>query len=165
VGHEGAQLRVEADEAWLWQHGCGASRCSADPGADDRDMDLLKYIELKSGYADNGPAWIARVKVSKSGRTIYFNGMALKRASGGGVSGNHYDLRTGQEYWVSGVKKDGSDRHWAGSGVIRIEARVVAEYLQAIGRPALEGGRFEVIGDLPDAEPSEFDALENRKLP
>lgn len=30
----------------------------------------LKYIELKTGYNDNGPAWIARVKVSKSGRGI-----------------------------------------------------------------------------------------------
>ena len=33
----------------------------------------LKYIELKSGYADDGPAWIGNVKESKSGETIYFN--------------------------------------------------------------------------------------------
>ena len=40
---------------------------------------MLKYIELKTGYNDNGPAWIGRVKVSKSGCTLYFNGRALKR--------------------------------------------------------------------------------------
>jgi hypothetical protein len=66
---------------------------------------VLRYIELKTGYTDNGPAWIARVKLSKSGRTIYFNGKALKRVAGGGISGNHYDIQTGHEYWVSGVKK------------------------------------------------------------
>jgi hypothetical protein len=43
---------------------------------------MLKYIEQKAGHADNGPAWIARVTFSKSGRTVYFNGMALKRISG-----------------------------------------------------------------------------------
>jgi hypothetical protein len=30
------------------------------------------YIELKTGYQDNGPAWIGRVKFSKTGQTIYF---------------------------------------------------------------------------------------------
>src|SRR5687767_13049687 len=51
---------------------------------------VLKYIELKTGHSDYGPAWIARVTLSKSARTIYFNGKAPKRANGGCVSGNHY---------------------------------------------------------------------------
>ena len=42
----------------------------------------IKYIELKTGYADNGPAWIGNVKESKTGKTIYFNNqpelMAIK---------------------------------------------------------------------------------------
>ncbi len=71
---------------------------------------MLKYIELKSGYSDNGPAWIARVTLSRSGRTVYVNGKALKRASAGMISGNHFDLETGEEYWVSGIKRDGLDR-------------------------------------------------------
>jgi hypothetical protein len=75
---------------------------------------VLKYIELKTGYADNGPAWVARVKLSKSGRTVYFGSKAFRRATGGGVSGNHYDIVTGDEYWVSGVKRRGLDGHWAG---------------------------------------------------
>lgn len=28
----------------------------------------IKYIELKTGYADNGPAWIGKVEFSKSAR-------------------------------------------------------------------------------------------------
>ena len=30
-------------------------------------------------------------------------------------------METGESYWVSGVKKDGQDRHWAGSGKVLIE--------------------------------------------
>ena len=33
----------------------------------------LMYIELKTGYNDDGPAWIGYVKTSKTGKTIYFN--------------------------------------------------------------------------------------------
>lgn len=125
---------------------------------------MLKYIELKTGYADNGPAWIARVKLSKSGRTVYFDGKALKRSNRGGISGNHYDLETGQEYWVSGVKKTGRDRHWTGSGIIRIEAAAVAEYLCVTGTAELDRRRFEVIPDLEEPDPSKFAALEHEKL-
>ena len=123
----------------------------------------LRYIELKTGYADNGPAWIARVKLSKSGRTVYFNGKALKRAVGGGISGNHFDLQTADEYWVSGVKKDGLDRHWAGSGAVSIEAGAVEEYLQTIGAAVLDGSRFRVIPDLPDTQPAAFSAVEHKR--
>ena len=41
---------------------------------EDVSAGMLRYIELKTGHDDNGPAWIARVKLSKSKRTIYFNG-------------------------------------------------------------------------------------------
>ena len=32
----------------------------------------LMYIELKTGYSDDGPAWIGYVKTSKTKKT-YFN--------------------------------------------------------------------------------------------
>lgn len=38
----------------------------------------LMYIELKTGYSDDGPAWIGYVKTSKSKKTIYFNNMLFK---------------------------------------------------------------------------------------
>jgi hypothetical protein len=46
----------------------------------------LKYIELKPGYSDNGPAWIGKVEFSKSGKTVYFNGHAFKSNDHGGCS-------------------------------------------------------------------------------
>ena len=37
----------------------------------------LMYIELKTGYSDDGPAWIGYVKTSKP-RNHYFNDHAFK---------------------------------------------------------------------------------------
>lgn len=113
---------------------------------------MVKYIELKTGPADNGPAWIARVRASKSGRTIYFNGKALKRVHL--PSANHCDVTNREAYWVSGIKKEGLDRRWAGSGKVRIEAGVVAEYLRVTGSAELDLTRFEVIKDIEPTDPA-----------
>jgi hypothetical protein len=84
---------------------------------------LLRYIELKSWHSDSGPAWIAYVTQLKSRRPSYFNGCGLVKLKGQrrGDSGDNYiDMETGESFWVSGVKKNGQDRHWAGSGQVPI---------------------------------------------
>lgn len=68
------------------------------------------YIECKAG-GDTGPARIGRVSFSKSGRTLYYAGKEFQSLRGRGISGNYEELETGEEYWISGCKKDGSDRH------------------------------------------------------
>jgi hypothetical protein len=123
---------------------------------------VLKYIELKTGHNDDGPAWIARVKASKSGRTIYFNGRALKQGSRG--AGNFVDIETGESFWISGVKRDGSDRHKAGSGKILVEANALQEYLATVGRTELDKSRFAVTHEIRETDPSEFVDLENKPL-
>src|SRR6202042_1807719 len=88
-------------------------------------MKTLRYVELKSGHSDNGPAWIGYVSTSKTGRTLYFNGRGLMKLKGqrrGVAGGNYVDMENGDSYWVSGVKKDGGDRHWAGTGKVLVEA-------------------------------------------
>ena len=42
----------------------------------------LMYIELKTGYSDDGPAWIGYVKTSKTKKTIYFNNHAFQKYNG-----------------------------------------------------------------------------------
>ena len=122
----------------------------------------LLYIELKPEAGDCGPAWIGRATMSKSGRTVYFNGRALKRLGRQGVSGNHYCLETGDEYWISGVKRDGCDRHWAGSGPVMIDATVVAEYLAFRGLRLLNPTHHRVVSDIRDTDVSKFHDLENQ---
>lgn len=110
----------------------------------------LMYIELKSGYSDDGPAWIGYVQTSKSRRTVYFNDHAFQRCTGCGY--NHIDVESGETYWLSGVKKRESNRHWDGRGKIFIDRQAVPEYQTLIGEPALPKGLFEVV-DLEDRFP------------
>jgi hypothetical protein len=124
---------------------------------------LLRYIELKTGHNDDGPAWIGRVQLSRSGRTLYFNGKAFQRGRGG-ASGNYFDVETGDIYWISGVKKRGRDRHWAGSGKVTMEARVVNEYLELVGADELDLARFVVSDAIAPPDPSKFCNRENEPL-
>ncbi|CAN5298354.1 hypothetical protein BH09SUM1_BH09SUM1_09370 [soil metagenome] len=41
---------------------------------------MIKYIELKTNHDDSGPAWIARVKLSRSKQAVYFGDKMLRRA-------------------------------------------------------------------------------------
>lgn len=110
------------------------------------------YIELKTGYSDDGPAWIGYVQTSKSKKTIYFNNHAFQRNIG--AYSNYIDIENGDEYWISGLKKQESNRHWAGHGKIMIDRRAVEEYLLFIGEKELPLKLFEVI-DMKDEFPVE----------
>ena len=112
----------------------------------------LMYIELKTGYSDNGPAWIGYVKLSKSRRTVYFNDHAFQRHNGCGA--NCIDIETGEGYWISGIKRQGSNRHWSGKGKIMIDRRAVEEYLSIIKEDELPSNRFDII-DFEDSFPME----------
>lgn len=114
----------------------------------------LVYVELKSGYSDNGPAWIGRAGASKSGATVYFNGQAFKSLKGSGMGANYFDVETGDEYWISGIKKNNQDRHWAGGGKIEIDREVIQDYLKETGRDGLPSNLVpaDLAPSKPDAE-------------
>jgi hypothetical protein len=122
----------------------------------------LIYVELKSGYSDNGPAWIGIAGASKSGSTIYFNGQAFKSLKGSGISSNYYDVKTGNEYWISGVKKKGDNRHWAGSGKITIDKGAVQAYLKVTEQSDLPKTFIEATLE-PSKAKHEFHDIENEK--
>jgi hypothetical protein len=125
---------------------------------------LLRYIELKSGYSDNGPAWIGYVQQSKTGRTLYFNGRGLMKLKGqrrGESGGNYVDMETGESFWVSGVKLNGQDRHWAGSGKVLIEAAAVTEYLDTIKAKTLDTSRCKVTTSIRQTNIERLSRLAN----
>lgn len=125
-------------------------------------MSILRYIELKSGFGDSGPAWIGRVALSRSKTTFYFNGRALKKAKGGGIAGNYFDIESGEEYWVSGVKKNGGDRHWAGSGPVLVEQDAVEEYLLIRGINELDPKYHVVTDAIAQTDIDKFRKIENQ---
>lgn len=115
-------------------------------------MTAIKYIELKTGYNDNGPAWIGRAKISRSGNTVYFNNHAFEKCNG--ISGNFIDIESGDEYWISSEKKNGEDRHRAGSGKIIIDSKIIPEYLEIVGDKEINKTKF-IIEDIEDVFPVE----------
>ena len=121
--------------------------------------EIIRYIELKgSEHTDMDEAWIARAWQSGSGKTVYFNDMALKRCQG--PDSNHVDLETGDLYWISGVKKNGTNRHWGGS--IFIEESLLPWYEEYTNGkcPA------ELIPkpDLPKPDIERFHEIENENM-
>ena len=87
----------------------------------------VMYVENKHGLIDGAEARIGWVTFSKTGKTVYYRGRNLMMGSG--ISGNFIDEETREEYWVSGVKKRGSNAHPAGPSVkIEIDADAMEAY-------------------------------------
>lgn len=124
----------------------------------------LVYVELKSGFNDDGPAWIGKAYYSKTGRSVYFNGLLLKQNRIGSTGGNRYEINSGDIYWVSGIKKNEQDRHWAGSGKIQIDADVIPEYLKLINRTSLPKNKFEIVKLDNNPLKEAINEIENRKF-
>lgn len=88
----------------------------------------LMYLENKDGDIDGHVARIGWVTFSRSGRSVYYRGRTLTRMKGGGVMGNYACNETGDEFWVSGVKKRGSNVHWASPVDIHVDDDAVEAY-------------------------------------
>ena len=84
------------------------------------------YIECKAAGL-NGPARIGRITFSDSGKTLYYKGKAF-RSLKGGYKANYYEVGTGEEYWISGCRKDGEDRLYVSSVPVAIDDDVCEEY-------------------------------------
>jgi hypothetical protein len=69
----------------------------------------ILYIEDKSGGII-GPTRIGRVTYSKTGKSIYISWAAVHSLKGSGFKANFYEAETGNEFWISGCKKNGQDQ-------------------------------------------------------
>ena len=87
----------------------------------------IMYIERKAESL-NGPARIGRVIFSKTGRTVEYSGQKFQKAPNG-YKWNHFDVQTGDHYWISGPRKDGKDRLYPQSSQpVEIDEDVREEY-------------------------------------
>lgn len=90
------------------------------------------YIECKASSL-NGLARIGRVTFSKTGKSISYRGQTFQSLKGGGFKANYFDIDTGDEYWISGPRKDGNDRLYPDSSKpVEIDDDVVEEYWRDI---------------------------------
>lgn len=93
----------------------------------------IMYIERKAGNL-TGPARIGRVTFSKTRRSIYYQGKEFCRLKGG-FKANYFEVETGEEYWISGPRKDGRDALYATNIPTEIDDDVRAEYWQLRNPP------------------------------
>lgn len=98
----------------------------------------IMYVQLKTGYnTDRGPAWITRLRFSKSWSTAYFRGLALRHVAGT-FDSNFVDLETGDEYWISGPKRDRTDGRYSNAQP-SIDGDVQDEYRAFLAGAPLHG--------------------------
>ncbi len=87
----------------------------------------IMYIEDKSSGLE-GDARIGRVYFSKTKKTLYYNGKRFQSLKGMGFKANFFDIDSGDEYWISGPRKDGHDRLYGGQRGVEIDEDVKKEY-------------------------------------
>jgi len=91
----------------------------------------IMYIEDKSQGLE-GPARIGRVYFSRTWKTLYYRGKKFQSLKGAGFKSNFYDTETGDEFWISGPKKNLQDRLYGGRRGIRIDSDVYEEYVDLV---------------------------------
>lgn len=89
----------------------------------------VMYIENKEGTIDGVSARIGWATFSKTGKSVHYRGRLLRRSSGQGILGNFFDDDTGEEYWVSGIKKRGSNvQFWSETINLAVDEDAKEEY-------------------------------------
>jgi hypothetical protein len=85
----------------------------------------LMYVEHKADGL-RGEATISRVTFFQTGQTVYYRGRSLRSLDGSGYKATHFDIKTGDQYWISGPRKDGFDPLYP--AVVEIDEDAREEY-------------------------------------
>jgi hypothetical protein len=85
------------------------------------------YIQL--GWA---PGRIGRVRLSKTGRTLFYRDRELHSLDGSGYKANYFDRETLERFWVSGPRRDGQDTLYP--GLVEIDDDVREAYWREVRR-------------------------------
>ncbi|MEO9819771.1 MAG: 1-deoxy-D-xylulose-5-phosphate synthase [Paracoccaceae bacterium] len=97
------------------------------PSSFKQERSRIMYIESKSEGLE-GPAVIGRVYFSKSGKTLYYQGLRFQSLKGAGFKANYVEIASGDPFWISGPRKDRQDRLYGGQLDVTIDWDVREEY-------------------------------------
>lgn len=92
----------------------------------------MSAVKTRIMYIQRGTASgrIGRVRLSKTGRTIFYGDLELASLGGRGYKANYVDVATNDQYWVSGPRKDGQDTLYP--GVVEIDDDAREEYWREV---------------------------------
>ena len=127
---KGTGIRRTSVDASIQASGWGPDG-NPPPSEFPRGRSRILYIECKAGGL-TGEARIGRVFFSKTGKTLHYGGMAFRSLKGAGFKSNYCEVETGDEYWISGPKKDGSDRLYGERLPILVDDDAAEEYWRKI---------------------------------
>jgi len=91
----------------------------------------LVYVE-KISEDDETSAWIGYAETSKSGVTKYFNEKTFELVIGGDLNTNYYETETGEEYWISSVKKNIKENRWTHLDEVLIDSTAINHYMSLL---------------------------------
>ncbi|MGH6952466.1 MAG: 1-deoxy-D-xylulose-5-phosphate synthase [Vitreimonas sp.] len=81
----------------------------------------------------SGPARIGRVFFNRTGKTLSYGGRKFQSLKGNGFKANYFDVESGDEFWISGPRKDGLDRLYDESALpVEVDDDVAEEYWRDI---------------------------------
>jgi hypothetical protein len=106
----------------------------------------IMYIEYKGGsFVDrygygpeslggglHGSARIGRVTFTRTGATLHYRGRNFQSLKGNGFKANYFDVETGEQYWISGPRRDGADRLYKSDWPVEIDEDAREEYWTTI---------------------------------
>ena len=90
-------------------------------------VDWYGYRKSESGGLQ-GSARIGRITFSRTGSTLHYGGKSFQSLKGGGFKANYFCVETGEQYWISGPRKDGTDRLYKSDWPVEIDEEVCDEY-------------------------------------
>lgn len=99
------------------------------------------FVQLKTGHdVDRGPSWIGWVELNRSWGTARHHGRELRRWQS--WEANFVDVDSGERFWLSGPKRDGTDtRYGPSTTTVDDDVREVYEaFLLGAALPGRERG-------------------------
>ncbi|MGC2638048.1 MAG: hypothetical protein WA294_12775 [Acidobacteriaceae bacterium] len=90
--------------------------------------DPYGYGKESVGGGLHGTARIGRATFNRTGATLRYRGKSFQRLKGAGFKANYFDVETGEQYWISGPRRDGTDRLYKSDWPVEIDEDVREEY-------------------------------------
>jgi len=117
----------------------------------------IMYIEFKGGGFEfdqfgnqrissgglHGSAWIAPPPPPPTGATLHYREQSFQSLKGSGFKANYYDVKTGEQYWILGPRRDGADRLYKSDWPVEIDEDVREEYWTQIRKKPEWNGRSQ----------------------
>jgi hypothetical protein len=91
-------------------------------------VDPYDYGKESKGGGLHGSARIGRITFSRTGATLHYGDKSFQSLKGSGFKANYFDVESGEQYWISGPRRDGTDRLYKSNDPVEIDEDVREEY-------------------------------------